>query len=45
VLSTEALAVGFMIAFWIAAICTAVFWHSRRDARRRDHAREDDRDA
>jgi hypothetical protein len=39
VLSAEALAVGFVIAFWIAAICTALVWHTRRNARRRQQAR------
>jgi hypothetical protein len=31
--STEALAIGFFIAFWIAAIAAVLVWHTRRDRR------------
>jgi hypothetical protein len=33
--STEILAVGFVIAFWIAVIAALRIWHTRRDGRRR----------
>jgi hypothetical protein len=40
--STEALAVGFVIAFWIAAIAAVLVWHGRRDRRRRCHEAGDE---
>jgi hypothetical protein len=39
--STEVLAVGFVVAFWIAAIAALVVWNVRRDRRRR---RQESRD-
>jgi len=40
--STEAMAVGFVIAFWIAAIAAVLVWHGRRDRRRRRHEAPDE---
>jgi len=36
------MAVGFVIAFWIAAIAAVLVWHGRRDRRRRRHEAPDE---
>jgi hypothetical protein len=37
------LAIGFVLAFWIAAIAAFLAWHMRRDRRRREQHTRDER--